>query len=77
MNQLLFIVSREQPDLWDYWKQWFAGIPTVEVIIDRRQGERRQRVEMSGAGQRRSDRRTQPIDAELRSTGFEIIRSAT
>ena len=43
MTRLLLIVTKDQPDLLEYWKRWFSGLPTVEVVLDRRQGDRRQR----------------------------------
>ena len=74
MAQYLFVVAQDKPDLCDYLRGWFSGIPTVQVTLDRRQGERRQRAEISEAGRRRADRRTQrEIDAEIRQTGFAIV----
>ncbi len=76
MTRLLLIVAKDQPDLLEYWKRWFSGLPTVEVVLDRRQGNRRQRPEMAEPGQRQGDRRQRPIDGELRTTGFDIVRSS-
>ena len=42
MASHVFIVAWNRPDLWDYWKRWFSGVDNVEVILDRRRGERRQ-----------------------------------
>ncbi len=38
----LFIVSREQPDLYEHARAVFAGTPRIEVIYDRRLRKRRQ-----------------------------------
>jgi hypothetical protein len=55
-----FVVDRNRPDLFRYLRTHFAGEPDIEVITDRRQGERR-RWESSGpADRRRSDRRSVP-----------------
>ena len=74
MAQYLFVVAQDKPDLCDYLRGWFSGISTVQVMLDRRQGERRQRAEVNEPGRRRADRRAQrEIDAEIRQTGFAII----
>jgi hypothetical protein len=39
--QHLFIVSRQQPDLFSYLTREFSAESEVTVIIDRRQGQRR------------------------------------
>lgn len=75
LTELLFVVARDQPELWDCWAQWFSGIPHVRVILDRRGGKRRQHYEARELERRRTDRRRHPgIEAELRSVGFDIIR---
>src|SRR5438093_1478809 len=53
----LFIVARHNVQLYDYLKQEFAGEP-VTVMLDRREGERRQRGdEPAGKERRKGDRR--------------------
>jgi hypothetical protein len=69
----LLIVARQNVQLYEYLKQEFAG-ESVEVILDRRQGERRQRdAGPAGAEQRQGDRR-QHADADeaLRARGLMI-----
>lgn len=74
MTSHLFIVAWNRPDLWDYWKRWFAGVESVEVILDRRRGERRQPAQAFEPERREMERRTrQDIDDELRSVGFAIV----
>ncbi len=78
MGQYLFVVAQDKPELCHYLRGWFAGIPTVEVVMDRRQGERRQRGEVNEPGRRRADRRSQKeIDAEIRQTGFAIVGASS
>ena len=78
MGQYLFVVAQDKPDLCDYLRGWFSGIPTVEVVMDRRQGERRQRAEINKPGRRRGERRSQKeIDAEIRQTGFAIVGASS
>jgi hypothetical protein len=48
------------------------------VVLDRRQGERRQRAEINQPGRRRRERRTQEeIDMEIRQTGFAIVGASS
>ena len=69
----LLIVAQDQLNLRDYWTQWFAAVQGVQVILDRRLGERRTHVQPYEPERRRDDRRYQPgIDRELRSSGFAI-----
>ncbi|MBI2152854.1 MAG: hypothetical protein HYV92_00820 [Candidatus Rokubacteria bacterium] len=78
MAQYLFVVAQDKPDLCDYLRGWFSGIPTVRVMLDRRQAERRRRAEANEPGRRRVDRRTQKeIEAEIRQTGFAIIGNSS
>ena len=78
MGQYLFVVAQNKPELCDYLRGWFSGIPTVEVVIDRRQGERRWRAEINERGRRLGERRSQKeIDAEIRQTGFAIVGASS
>lgn len=74
MTSHLFIVAWNRPDLWDYWKRWFSGVENVEVILDRRRGERRQAARAFEPERRRAERRSRPdIEDELRTGGFAIV----
>ena len=74
MDQHLFIVSRSFPELYDYLVERFAGDTNVEVIWDRRVGERRRRSEPSPDERRQADRRMRPfVDEELRSRSHAIV----
>ena len=71
----LFIVAWYRPDLWDYWRRWFSGVEDVQVLLDRRRGERRQSALAHEPERRRTDRRRPPgIEDELRGMGFAIVR---
>jgi len=75
MVRYLLIVARNQPDLWRYLKQNFAGDEKVEVILDRRRGERRQRVQAYGPERRRAARRgPSSIDNDLCYRSYVIVR---
>ena len=74
MSAHLFIVAWNRPDLWDYWKRWFSGVENVEVILDRRRGERRQTPRVFEPERRGAERRCrEDVDDELRSAGFAIV----
>ncbi|HEY3065308.1 MAG TPA: hypothetical protein VGL09_05920 [Methylomirabilota bacterium] len=77
MDRHLFIVAREQKDLYEYLLKDFAADPKVDVLFDRRVQERRVRQEaVPGGDRRRRERRQDRVDAELRSVGFAIVRAA-
>jgi len=74
MNAHLFIVAWNRPDLWDYWKRWFSGVENVEVILDRRRGERRRDPQTFEPERRGAERRgREDVDDELRTAGFAIV----
>ena len=83
-NRFLLIVSRGNEALASYLEQHFKGDRTVEVMVDRRQGERRRSgrptakapptEEAAPPERRRNDRRGHPeVDNELRLTSFAIV----
>jgi hypothetical protein len=77
MERHLFIVARDQKELYDYLLKDFAADPKVDVFFDRRVRERRVRTEaVIGEDRRRGERRQDRIDTELRSVGFAIVRAA-
>jgi hypothetical protein len=66
MVRLLFIVARDHLELWHHLKRDFAQDEAVEVILDRRRGGRRQRVQIREPERRRADRRRRSgIDKDL------------
>lgn len=69
----LLIVARDQPDLCDYLMRDFAADEEVQVLLDRRQGERRQHRRPHEPERRRADRRQRGVDKDLRSRSFVII----
>ena len=69
----LFIVARDQADLWHYLKRDFAGEEEIQVILDRRRGERRQRLLSNQPERRRGNRRRSSIDTDLRYRSFVIL----
>lgn len=74
MARHLFLVSRHEPRLYEYLVDRFRDDGNVEVILDRRRGERRSRSAHQGPERRRADRRfRQEIDAELQVRSHVIL----
>jgi hypothetical protein len=83
-SRFLLIVSRGNEALASYLEQHFKGDNTVQVVVDRRQGERRlsrrptpeapTTEDAAAAERRRNDRRGHPeVDNEVRLTSFAIV----
>jgi hypothetical protein len=70
----LLIVARHRRELYEQVKRAFAGHESVEVILDRRAGERRQRKGTPASDKRRRDRRSRSvIDEQLRTIGWSLV----
>jgi hypothetical protein len=76
MGRYLFVVSRDQPELWAHLAREFSGEEGVEVVLDRRQAERRAMAGgVAAEERRRSDRRRHPpITQRLESLNFALVR---
>jgi len=72
----ILVVARDRQKLYEYAKRAFSGNATVEVILDRRNGERRRSRDRSGTPERRQgDRRLLlEIDNHLRALGWAVVR---
>ena len=77
----LFIVSRQQLDLYRYLSREFSTEADVQVILDRRYGERRVHGERRSTprGDRRdTDRRGQSeIGSQINTLGYAFVRLAS
>jgi hypothetical protein len=78
VGQLLFVVSRDAVKRYQDLKRAFSDQESVDVILDRRVGERRgsgaQPVEAS-TERRRTSRRARPeVDSDLGSLGYSVVR---
>jgi hypothetical protein len=69
---LLLIVARKEKALYEYQTRRFAGHPGVEVILDRRGGERRRQSHPVDVERRRGDRRRHRGEPSI--LGFTIVR---
>jgi len=74
----LFIVSRQQPDLYSYLTREFSEERDVRVILDRRQGDRRlhpARTDAAAGNRRQVDRREKvDIGGQLSTLGYAFVR---
>ena len=68
----LFIVARSQPDLYDFLSQELVGAEKIRVLVDRRRGEQRQRLDELTEERRRAERRREQLDQDLRDWGFAV-----
>jgi len=71
MPRYLFIVPQDQPELHEHFRRDFSNDNEVQVLLDRRVADRRQRIEPHTPERRRADRRPQPGTPEaFRRVGF-------
>jgi len=77
---VMIIVSREKPNRCTYFRHVFGseivfGSETVDVILDRRLGQRRQpNHALAEAERRRADRRRCGVTRDLRTLGWALVR---
>ncbi len=73
-SRLMYIVSRAHPEQYEFVRQHFADEPSVEVLFDRRQAERRA-VSLPTSQERRiGDRRRNDVEQDLRAVGWALVR---
>jgi hypothetical protein len=71
----IFVVARDREKLFEYAKRAFSGNSSVEVVLDRRRGERRRGEKTGSLDRRRGDRRLMnEIDNHLRALGWAVVR---
>jgi hypothetical protein len=75
MIRALVVVARDQPDLWQSLTQHFAANEDVQVLLNRRQGERRQQAQTYERDRRGPDRRRPPsIESDVSHRRYVIAR---
>ena len=75
MDRLVFVVRRERAKLHDSLQSVLGDEDGVDVILDRRKNDRRQRDDVHRQERRRWDRRTRPFaDTEVAVRGWTIVR---
>ena len=70
--RLLFVVSQHEAALYENLRRELAGLSGVQVILERRQGERRVEHQHVAEDQRRDDRRLRQGDVS--ALGYTVIR---
>lgn len=71
--RILLIVARSEPQRYTYLKHVFAN-ETVDVIVDRREGERRLSGARAAIERRHADRRERDIAKDLQTFGWALVR---
>ena len=70
----LIIVAAGRVKLYDHLRRAFAGNDAVEVLLDRRVGERRRGAQSHAPDRRQSDRRITPAIADqLKAIGWAVV----
>lgn len=72
LGRLLFIVSRDEPKLHAYLKAQFTDLPSVDVVLDRRQTIRAARGRPD-----EPERRRHAVDADVRRFGWAVVKRGT
>ena len=70
----LFIVSPNDTAHYEFVKRYFADECDVEVVCDRRRGERRRNRRSQAHEQRQRDRRRNDVSRDLRAIGWAYVR---
>jgi hypothetical protein len=78
IRRLLFIVGSRRPEFYESLRRTFRGDDTVQVVLDRRRGERRSGRRAGGRAaareQRVAERREHlEIEWQLRSRGYAVV----
>ena len=74
MTRILFVVARDQPELYERARQSFEDFPEVEVIADRRRGPYRSHNGSVPDEHRGGELRRRNVDALLRNPGWVVVR---
>ena len=78
IRRLLFIVGSQRPDFYTSLRRTFRGDDTVQVVLDRRRGERRLGRRAAGRKRVREHREAErrahlEIDRQLRERGYAVV----
>jgi hypothetical protein len=81
IRRLLFIVESRRPAFYESLRRTFRGDDTVQVVLDRRRGERRRRRSggrRTGREQRAGERRAKlEIERQIRTRGYAVVGVVT
>jgi hypothetical protein len=74
IRRLVFVVAPEQRELYESLVRTFKEDRSVQIVIDRRRGERRQREAPATSDRRRADRRVEAdVQKKLASRGYAVV----
>ena len=73
VGRRLYVVARERAELYERLRHDLADEPDVEIVQDRRRGERRQRASAPARERRVADRRVRDVQADLERYGRAVI----
>ena len=78
IRRLLFIVGSHRPDFYASLRRTFRGDDTVQVVLDRRRGERRLGRRAAGRTRGREHREAErrvnlEIERQLRERGYAVV----
>jgi len=78
IRRLLFIVGSKRPAFYESLRRTFRGDDTVQVVLDRRRGERRRSCppgrRLIGHAPRGADRREQlDVQRQLTTRGYAVV----
>jgi len=82
IRRLLFIVESKRPEFYESLRRTFRGDDTVQIVLDRRRGDRRRRSRVgarkSAREQRGGERRAHlEIERQLRARGYAVVGVVT
>jgi hypothetical protein len=75
MPELLLIVARDEPMLYERLRLEFEGDEELSVVLDRRVGDRRRQSQPVSRDQRRAERRQALVDDQLQRFGWATVRA--
>jgi hypothetical protein len=75
MPELLLIVARDEPMLYERLRLEFEGDEELSVVLDRRVGDRRRQPQSVSRDERRADRRQALVDDQLQRFGWATVRA--
>jgi hypothetical protein len=70
---LLFIVARTRLDRFEELRQYFAGWRDVRIVLDRREGERREPHDTCVGVERRRAERRHRLEPSLKKLGWAVV----
>lgn len=74
LSRHLLIVARDRMKLYEHFRRVLAKNSAIQVVLDRRAGERRGKRAPVAMERRRGDRRSRPtIDEQLREIGWSLV----